>query len=92
MSVAFGIVVAAFLLAILVVALIMFIGLREPRAGRKLREAGARVRARKAEAQHADSQRRQARVKAAHAERQLKVDSDAASSDAPSRTSSAGDS
>jgi hypothetical protein len=92
MSVALGIVVAGFLLAILVVALIMFVGLREPRAGREQREAGARVRAGEAEAQHADSQRRQARVKAAHAEGSSKVASDAASSDAPSRTSSAGDS
>jgi hypothetical protein len=90
MSVALGIVLTGFLLAILFVFFVMFIGLREPRAGRKRREAGARVRAREAEAQHDRSQSRQARVKAAHAADSSKVGSDAASSDTPSGTGTAG--
>jgi hypothetical protein len=90
MSVALVIVVAGVLLSILFVLLIMFIGLREPRAGRKQREAGARVRATESEAQHDRSQRRQARARAAHAEDSSKAGSDAASNDAPSGTSSAG--
>jgi hypothetical protein len=91
MSVALAIVVVAVLLAILFVLFIIFIGVREPRAARKQREAGDRVRAGEAEAQHDRSQSRQARVKAAHAEDSSKVGSDAASSDAPSDTSTAGD-
>jgi flagellar biosynthesis/type III secretory pathway M-ring protein FliF/YscJ len=81
MSVALGIVVAAVLLVILFVLLVIFVGVREPRAGRKQREVGDRVRAGESEAQHERSQSRQAGVKAAHAEE--KVGSDAPSSDAP---------
>lgn len=66
MSVALAIVVATVLLAILFVLLVTFIGVREPRAGRKRREAGERVRAGEAEAQHERSQSRQAGVRAAH--------------------------
>jgi hypothetical protein len=90
MSVAFVIVVAGILLSILFVLTIMFFGLREPRKGRKQREAGARVRASESEAQHDRSQDRQARVRAAHAEDSSKAGSDAASSDAPGGTSPAG--
>jgi hypothetical protein len=45
MSVALVIVVVTALLAIGLVLFIIFIGVREPRAERKQREAGARVRA-----------------------------------------------
>jgi flagellar biosynthesis/type III secretory pathway M-ring protein FliF/YscJ len=92
MSVALVIVVAAVLFVILFVLFIIFVGVREPRAGRKQTEAGDRVRAGEAEAQHERSQSRQAGVKAAYAEDSSKVGSDAASRDAPSRTSAAGDS
>jgi flagellar biosynthesis/type III secretory pathway M-ring protein FliF/YscJ len=91
MSVGLVIVVATVLLAILFVLLVIFIGMREPRAGRKQREAGDRVRAGEAEAQHERSQSRQAGVKAAYAEDSSKVGSDAVSSDAPSHTRPRGD-
>ena len=90
MSIALVIVVATVLLAIGFVLLVIFIGMREPRAGRKRREAGDRVRAGASEAQHERSQNRQAGVKAAYAEDRSKVGSDAASSDAPNTTSTAG--
>jgi hypothetical protein len=83
MSVAFVIVVVTALLAIGLVLFIIFIGVREPRAGRKQREAGARVRAGEADAQHRRSKGRQAGVKAAYAEHSSKAVSDRASSDAP---------
>jgi hypothetical protein len=89
MSVALVIVVVAVLVAILFVLLVIFVGTREPRAGRKGREAGDRARAGEAEAQHERSQSRQAGVKAAHAEGSSKVGSDDAS-DAPNPTSTAG--
>ena len=69
MSVALGIVVAVVLLAILFVLLVIFLGVREPRATRKKREAEDRVRSGKAEGQHDRSVRRQADVRATHAER-----------------------
>ena len=69
MSVALAIVVAVILLAILFVLLVIFIGVREPRATRKQREAEDRVRGGKAEGQHDRSVRRQADVRATHAER-----------------------
>jgi flagellar biosynthesis/type III secretory pathway M-ring protein FliF/YscJ len=90
MSVALAVVVVVVLLAILLVLFIIFVGVREPRTGRKRREAGDRVRAGEAEAQHERSQRRQAGVKAAHAEGSSKVLSDTATGDAPSTTSTAG--
>jgi flagellar biosynthesis/type III secretory pathway M-ring protein FliF/YscJ len=83
MSVALAVVVVAVLLAILLVFFIIFIGVREPRAGRKRREAGDRVRAGEAEAQHERSQSRQAGVKAAHAEGSSKIGSDDASGGRP---------
>jgi flagellar biosynthesis/type III secretory pathway M-ring protein FliF/YscJ len=83
MSVALVVVVATVLLAILFVLLVIFIGMREPRAGRKRREAGDRVRAGEAQAQHERSQSRQAGVKAAHAEGSSKVGSDDASGERP---------
>jgi flagellar biosynthesis/type III secretory pathway M-ring protein FliF/YscJ len=69
MSVALAVVVAVVLLSILFVLFIIFIGVREPRAARKQREAGDRVRAGEAEGQHDRSVRRQADVRATHAER-----------------------
>ena len=69
MSVALAIVVAFVMLAILFVLLVIFIGVREPRATRKKREAEDRVRSGKAEGQHDRSVRRQADVRATHAER-----------------------
>jgi hypothetical protein len=90
MSVALVIVFAIVLLAILFVLLVIFVGTREPRAGRKQREAGDRVRAGEAEAQHERSQSRQAGVKAAHAEGSSKVGSDDGSGDVPNTTSTAG--
>jgi hypothetical protein len=89
MSVALAIVVVAVLLAILFVLLVIFLGTREPRAGRKRREAGDRVRVGEAEEQHERSQSRQAGVKAAHAKGSSKVGSDDPS-DAPDTTSTAG--
>ena len=97
MSVALVFVVAAVLLAILFVLLVIFLGTREPRAGRKRREAGDRVRVGDAEEQHERSQSRQAGVKAAHvagvktahAKGSSKVGPDDPS-DAPDTTSTAG--
>jgi hypothetical protein len=90
MSVALVVVIVAVLLAILLVLLIVFVGVREPRGVRKRREAGDRVRAGEAEAQHERSQTRQAAVKAAHAEGSSKVGSDRATGDPPDTTSTAG--
>jgi hypothetical protein len=92
MTIALAIVAAVVLLAIGLVLFIIFIGVREPRAGRKQREAGDRVRAGEADAQHGRSQSRQAGVKAAYTEDSSKAVSDGASSDAPSRTSAPDDS
>jgi hypothetical protein len=90
MNVALVVVVVAVLLAIAFVLFIIFIGVREPRAGRKQREAGDRVRAGEAEAQHERSRSRQADVKGAHAESSSKVGSDTPTGDAPDTTSTAG--
>jgi hypothetical protein len=77
MSIALVIVVATLLLSILLVLFIVSVGVREPRAGRKQREAGDRVRAGESEAQHRRSQSRQAGVKAVHLEANSKAGSDA---------------
>jgi hypothetical protein len=83
MGVALAIVAVAVLLAIGFVLFIIFVGVREPRAGRKQREATDRVRAGDAQAQHERSKSRQAGVKAAHADDASKAGSDPASSDVP---------
>jgi hypothetical protein len=91
MSIALAIVAATVLLSILLVLFIIFVGVREPQAGRKQRQAGDRVRAGKSAAQHQRSQSRQARVKAVHLDGNSKADPDAEGSSIPSGTSAAGE-
>jgi hypothetical protein len=68
------IIIIAVLFALVLVITVQ--GQRARRAGREHEDAEARVTAGKAEAQHEESLRRQAGVKAAHAERAPKVRSD----------------
>jgi len=91
MSIALAIVLVTVLVSILLVLFIISVGVREPRAGRKQRQAGDRVRAGKSEEQHQRSQSRQARVKAVHLEGNSKAGSDAAGGSVPSGTSAAGE-
>jgi Na+-transporting methylmalonyl-CoA/oxaloacetate decarboxylase gamma subunit len=73
MDVALIIIIAVlFLLA----AIVTLKGRRGRQAAREQEQAEAGVRAGEAEAQHGESQRRQAGVRAAHAERASKVGSD----------------
>jgi hypothetical protein len=90
MSVSLALLVGIVLLAILFVLLVIFVGVREPRAVRKRREAGDQVRSEEAKAQLERSQRRQAGVKAAHAEGSSKAGSDTATGDAPNSRTTAG--